>query len=126
MTTPNFGLPFPVLGDRPNGPAAFQALADATDAALQTHELRLDELSLQTGVWDFGTLAPGTGGAYWKTYPKVFAAPPALSLTLETSDKFFTFSINTTLGNGSEVWIQNIGTGQGICRLRYVAIGRLA
>lgn len=33
-TTPNYNLPYPALADPPDAPAAFQALAEATDTAL--------------------------------------------------------------------------------------------
>ena len=34
MTTPNYGFPFPTLGDVPNGPEAVENLADAVDTEL--------------------------------------------------------------------------------------------
>jgi hypothetical protein len=33
--TPNYGLPYPVLGDQPHGPDQVESLAQATDALLQ-------------------------------------------------------------------------------------------
>lgn len=35
-TTPTYSLPYPALSDPPNGPGAFEALAEATETALDT------------------------------------------------------------------------------------------
>lgn len=38
MTTPTYGFPYPTLADAPNGPGAFEALAEAVDAELSRVE----------------------------------------------------------------------------------------
>ena len=67
MTTPNFELPFPTLGDLPNGPAAFQNLAEAVDAALEQQapagvQVRAKRVDAATGPDGFATITAAQMG----------------------------------------------------------------
>ncbi len=78
MSTPNYGLPFPVLGDVPNVPADIQALAEATDAALAgAVNAGMDQAAAPASV-------PGdseTPVSFGVTY----AAPPVVVAVLQSS-----------------------------------------
>ena len=72
MTTPNFGFPFPTLGDPPHVPAAVEALAEAVDAELFAgrtagRSVRASNSSSTQGVIDIApavVLAAAPAGVY--------------------------------------------------------------
>lgn len=56
-TTTIHGLPYPALTDAPDGPAAFEALADAVDGLLTAADV-----TTYTPVLSGGGVSPGSGG----------------------------------------------------------------
>lgn len=81
MSTPNYGWPFPTLGDPPNGPAAIQALAEAIDTTVAAQDASdgLSGLRLQRG---YQVGSPNASGQFPVTFPSPFAGPPVLMVAL--------------------------------------------
>jgi len=83
-TTPKFGLPYPVLGDSPNGPAAIGALALAVDATGVLGGKRRTTASsaintIESIVVDTQTLSLLANSVYLIEYNLTFAASVAAS-----------------------------------------------
>jgi len=76
--TPNFALPYPELGDAPNGAGQIQALAAAVDTALlnqqTTVEQQISEVSGSTWAWTVGN-ATLEGGRPYILDPAALSVP---------------------------------------------------
>lgn len=59
-TTPNYGLRFPTLGDTPDAPRDYQALAEDTDAALVTVDSNTSSPYAQTARVGTSEYPPGS------------------------------------------------------------------
>lgn len=128
--TPNYGLPFPVLGDSPNGPAAFQALAEAVDAAL--FQVESDGESRWGNIW-FDQALTGTVSdsvingpkTYGVTFSKQFAAAPVVLLTWFEGQYGWAY-LSSASGSDMVVGVRPEAGGSTIPRVRWVALGRSA
>lgn len=81
MSTPIYGLPYPSLSDPPNGPAQFQALAEAVEAELD----RIDDTISGVPITQSSTAA-GAVSTTSATYV-VLAGDPGIAFTAPTSGR---------------------------------------
>lgn len=79
--TPIYGLPYPSLSDPPNGPAQFQALADAVEAELD----RIDDTLSGVPITQSSSVAATVSTT--STSYVALAGNPGLSFTAPTSGR---------------------------------------
>jgi len=81
-TTPNYGLPFPVLDDIGDTPFDLQALAEAVDTSL-------GDVAEVAGMQQTGAVSGGPSNAVtWQTvvtFPVAFSAPPRVVANLAST-----------------------------------------
>ena len=125
MSTPTFGLPFPVLGDVPNVPSDVQGLAEATDTALTGVQALVAGKRVFAGTF-VGT-ASGTGqiSVSWSG----FASTPTLLVGLGDSAAVgkTVVPLHSTLStSGGTVLVENAAgdpVNGGGYRINFIAVG---
>ena len=126
MSTANFSLPFPTLGDVPNVPGDVQALAEATDTALAAVDGNTGGKHIATGVQ---VTAVNGQGQITITFPVAFgAAPFVMSQLLDATTQALTVNpqYGTISSTGFTVVVQKpdgtpIATGS--YRVGWLAVG---
>lgn len=126
MTTPNYDLPFPTLGDQPNGPAAVQALAEATDTAIKSVDDKFDTLPAAIALGTIQDSIITTPKTYTVTFPAGrFASPPRV-FTQVFDKQYCETSVESVTASGCQITVTSAGgTGGGslIPRVYWMAVG---
>lgn len=133
-TTPVYGLPYPSLSDSPNGPAQFQALAQAVETQLQ----RLDSVPAAVTATDAGAVSTAsTTFTNLAGDPGVaFTAPPSGRVLVSIGSAFdgnaadtwsmmgFQIRTGSVVGSGTIVYAANDNDACGTMGTNDAAIGR--
>lgn len=87
--TPKYNIPFPILDDAANGPAALKALAEAFEALIDADRNRLHALESRVTVRKGSVLIPTTSGqvsAANISFGGSFATEPSVMITAMTAN----------------------------------------
>ena len=125
MSTPNFALPFPTLGDVPNVPGDVQALAEATDTALESVQALVGSKRVLAGSFVGTANATGRVTTAWSG----FLSTPIVVVSLGDSSPIgkAVVPLQSTLSpSGGTFLVENADgapVNGGGYRINFIAVG---
>jgi hypothetical protein len=104
--TPNFSLPYPELGDAPNGPSGLEALAQAIDSTLETQVTDLQSDIAASGGLLYGYRSTNVIGA--STANGNFTTDASLSVNLTDPEGLYEIRGYIKYDAGSVSWMNHM------------------
>lgn len=99
-STPIYGLPYPSLSDPPNGPAQFQALAEAVEAELD----RIDDTISGVPITQSSSVAATVNTA--STSYVALAGDPGIAFTAPASGRVMITMGSAVVGDAADTYAQ--------------------